>query len=231
MNEWKMNDKSAAAAAKNVKLFCSLAGLSLSKLTWAWVNSTRLFRLCAKGNCIGFVSVTLHAAKPPILLMCPIDPLAEPPINRDTGIYIQSRKMELLHLKKEKTKRKEKKTRNTIHSSKKADTKQKKDLLTLADTISVWWNSTSKRREIKIAFAEKPMRRMECRENVLIVVLFKPQLIYPWSSFSLSTLHTILCLLSVFFATRAVILIGVGFVILFFCRNRSNCHIFDWSNI
>lgn len=49
------------------------------------MNSTRLFRLCAKGNCIGFVSETLQAAKPPILLIWPIDPLAEPPINRDTG--------------------------------------------------------------------------------------------------------------------------------------------------
>lgn len=53
-------------------------------LTWAWVNSTRRFRLCANGNCIGFESDTLHAARLLILLMWLIEPPAELPINRDT---------------------------------------------------------------------------------------------------------------------------------------------------
>lgn len=43
--------------------------LNKSKPTCACVNKTLLFRRCANGNCIGFVSVTLHAAKLPILVI------------------------------------------------------------------------------------------------------------------------------------------------------------------
>lgn len=47
-------------------------------LTCAWVKSTLRFLRCVKGNCIGFESETLQPAKLPILLICPIDPPAEP---------------------------------------------------------------------------------------------------------------------------------------------------------
>lgn len=53
-------------------------------LTCCCVNNTRRFRLCANGNCIGFESPTLHAAKLPILPIWPMEPPAELPINLET---------------------------------------------------------------------------------------------------------------------------------------------------
>lgn len=54
-------------------------------LTWAWVNNTLRLRRCVKGNCNGFESVTLHVARLPILAICPIEVVADPPINLVTA--------------------------------------------------------------------------------------------------------------------------------------------------
>lgn len=60
--------------------------LTVAILTCAWVKRTRRFRRWASGNCIGFVSVTLHAARLPMLDMAwPMLPPAEPPISRETA--------------------------------------------------------------------------------------------------------------------------------------------------
>lgn len=58
--------------------------LVVPTLTCACVNSTLRLRRCASGNCIGFESLTLHAPRPPMLGMCPIEPPAEPLIRRET---------------------------------------------------------------------------------------------------------------------------------------------------
>lgn len=72
---------------KDVNVQYILNHVKSSSLTCVCVNRTRRFLRWANwGNCIGFESETLHAAKPPILPMWPIDPPAEPPINRDTEI-------------------------------------------------------------------------------------------------------------------------------------------------
>jgi hypothetical protein len=58
----------------------------LRLLTCACVNKTRRFRRCVSGNCIGFESLTLHAASPDMFdIACPIDPPADPPINLVTA--------------------------------------------------------------------------------------------------------------------------------------------------
>lgn len=49
------------------------------------MKRTRRFRRWVSGNCIGFESLTLHAANPDMFDMCPIDPPADPPINLVTG--------------------------------------------------------------------------------------------------------------------------------------------------
>lgn len=47
------------------------------------MNRTRRFRRCVNGNCIGFESLTLHAAVSPLIL--DIGPPADPPINLVTA--------------------------------------------------------------------------------------------------------------------------------------------------
>lgn len=54
------------------------------KGTCACVNNTLRFLRCASGNCIGFESVTLQAAKLPIFVMCPIEPPVDPLISLET---------------------------------------------------------------------------------------------------------------------------------------------------
>lgn len=55
-------------------------------LTCACVNRTRRFLRCVSGNCIGLVSLTLHAANPVMFdIACPIEPPADPPINLVTA--------------------------------------------------------------------------------------------------------------------------------------------------
>jgi hypothetical protein len=59
---------------------------TLEILTCACVKRTRRFRRCVSGNCIGFESLTLHAARPDMFdIAWPIDPPAEPPINLVTA--------------------------------------------------------------------------------------------------------------------------------------------------
>lgn len=54
------------------------------KGTCACVNKTLRFLRCASGNCIGFESDTLQAAKLPIFVMCPIEPPVDPLISLET---------------------------------------------------------------------------------------------------------------------------------------------------
>lgn len=52
--------------------------------TCACVNKTLRFLRCASGNCIGFESDTLQAAKLPIFVICPIEPPVDPLISLET---------------------------------------------------------------------------------------------------------------------------------------------------
>lgn len=66
------------------------------RFTCACVNSTRLFRRCARGNCIGFESGTAHAPSPGIPAWPMLLPAAVLPIKRDT-VTIQIYQFRILH--------------------------------------------------------------------------------------------------------------------------------------